>query len=84
MPCVAYRDYLGTAHTKIVAPMFIVAVAVYQGSSIMNPYWQVFPVHFSRLSINPRGQARVVAKGWLGLIEGRLCKSSIFFGSRTF
>ena len=39
IPCVAYRDYLGTAHTKIVAPMFFVAVAVYQGSSIMNPYW---------------------------------------------
>jgi len=37
--CIAYRDYLGTAHMKIVAPMFIVAVAVYQGSSIMNPYW---------------------------------------------
>lgn len=30
---------------KIVAPMFIVAVAIYQGSSIMNPYWRVSVVH---------------------------------------
>jgi len=48
--CIAYRDYLGTAHMKIVAPMFIVAVAVYQGSSIMNPYWQVVPIHFPPLN----------------------------------
>jgi ATP-binding cassette subfamily C (CFTR/MRP) protein 1 len=48
--CVAYRDYLGTTHMGIVAPMFIVAVVLYQGSSIMNPYWRVCPERFSHLS----------------------------------
>lgn len=41
------------------------------------------PVHFSHLPIDPHDQARVVAKGWLGIIEGRLCKPFIF-GPRTF
>ena len=60
--------------------MFIVAVAVYQGSSIMNPYWQVVPVRFPRLLINPRGRLVLWQKDSLGLSKGAYVSLPLFMG----
>lgn len=67
----------------VVAPAFIVAVVLYQGSSIMNPYWSVFPKLFLPLELTSFD--RLVLWQWdsLGLSRGTYVSLALFPGPES-
>lgn len=60
----AYGEYFRAANVQFILPLFVLAVLVFQGASILSPYWSVclLSVLWRASNINHSSKARLVAR----------------------